>query len=386
MQLQADVIADDARAQLGLDDFGGDGSWRYRLDVLCDSLRDEAGLSPFGKLSNYTMLLGLLKSRLLLQDLLTRHPEIHDVEIDAPIIICGLPRTGTTHLHNLISADANLRSLPYWESLEPFPAPGEEPAPGGGDPRIIRCKQTCDFLDASMPLFKRMHEMTWDHVHEEIQLLAVDISTMLFETAAYVPSWRDYYLAHDQRPHYEYLRTALKALTWLRGGQRWVLKSPQHLEQFPALLETFPDATFVITHRDPVSVTISMVTMLGYTARMNTAHPDPRKIGRNWSDRLEAMLRHCAEHRDALPADRTIDVRFGEFMADDIAMVRRIYGIAGQPFDDATLRQMNAFMATHPRSKFGGVVYDFADFGLDPNERYESLDFYLKRFDLSPER
>ncbi len=386
LELTTDALAAQAQAETRLDDFGGDGTWRERLDVLTNSLRNEGGLSPFGTMSNHAMLVGLLKNRLLLADLLARHPEIHDVEIAAPIVICGLPRTGTTHLHNLISADANLRSLPYWESLEPIPLPGEEPGPGGEDPRIARCKLACDFIDASMPLFKRMHEMTWDHVHEEIQLLAIDLSTMLFETTATVPSWRAYYTAHDQRPHYEYMKTLLQAITYLRGGARWVLKSPQHLEQFPALVETFPDATFVVTHRDPVSVTISMVTMLAYSSRMNCEHPDPMAIGSAWSERLEVMLRSCAEFRHVLPAEQTVDVRFDEFMADDIAMVRRIYEVASQPFTDATRAQMDAFMATHPRGKFGGVVYDFADFGIDPDERYRSLAFYLDQFGLSRER
>ena len=108
-----------------------------------------------------------------------------------------------------------------------------------------------------MPYFNRMHEMTVDHVHEEIQLLAIDFSSMLFETISPMPSWRDHYLSRDQRPSYGYMKRILQVLQWLRGGTRWMLKSPQHLEQFPALLATFPDATFVLTHRDPVSVTAS---------------------------------------------------------------------------------------------------------------------------------
>ena len=386
LDLSTDSLAAQAQAELRLDDFGGDGSWRERLDVLTGALRNEGGLSPFGKMSNHAMLLGLVKSRLLLEDLLARHPEIHDVEIVAPIIICGLPRTGTTHLHNLISADSDLRSLPYWESLEPIPTPGEEPGEHGDDARVARCKMTCEFVDASMPLFKRMHEMTWDHVHEEIQLLAVDISTMLFETTSTVPTWRDYYLAHDQRPHYEYMKTVLKAITYLRGGSRWVLKSPQHLEQFPTLLETFPDATFVVTHRDPVSVVISMATMIAYSSRMNVEHPDPGQIGPWWAARLEAMLRTCAETRELLPREQTIDVRFDEFMADDIAMVRRVYEVANQPFTDRTRADMASFMATHPRGRHGTVVYDFDDMGLDRAELERSLDFYVRRFDVTRER
>jgi hypothetical protein len=240
-----------------------------------------------------------------------------------------------------------------------------------------------------MPLFKRMHEMTWDHVHEEIQLLAIDISTMLFETTAHVPTYRDYYQRHDQRPHYDYMKTVLKVLTWARpdaaGTTRWLLKSPQHLEQFPVLHETFPDATYVVTHRDPVSVICSMVTMLAYSARMNVAHPDPQIIGRAWAERLAVMLDHCLADRDALPTDQTIHVRFDDFMADDIAMVRRIYDLAGQPFDDGVRAAMDAFMATHERGRFGTVVYDFADFGLDPREWRERLRPYSDGFGILAE-
>jgi hypothetical protein len=225
-----------------------------------------------------------------------------------------------------------------------------------------------------------MHEMTVDHVHEEIQLLAVDLSSMLFETTAPMPSWRDYYLAHDQTPHYEYLKLLLQVLTWLRGGDRWVLKSPQHSEQLPALLSVFPDATFVVTHRDPVSVTASVCTMITYSARMNVEHPDPHTCGRYWADRVETLLTTCARDRDLLPDRQAIDVRFHEFMADDFAMVERIYAVADQPMTPQARAGMDAFLATHPRGRFGTVVYALSDFGVDAGERRRALQGYAARF------
>jgi hypothetical protein len=203
---------------------------------------------------------------------------------------------------------------------------------------------------------------------------------MLFETIALLPAWRDHYRAHDQTPHYEYLRTVLQVLTWLRGGERWVLKSPQHCEQIPALLKVFPDATFVTTHRDPVPVTASMVTMITYTQRMAVEHPDPRACGAYWSARVEDLLRGCARDRDLLPDARTVDVRFHEFMADDLATVRHVYEVADQPFTDATASAMAEFVAAHPRGRHGTVVYDLADFGRDPVERRAALRFYAERF------
>jgi Sulfotransferase family len=384
--LEPRALMDAAIDVTGLSDFGAT-DFIERLDVLCRALCEEAGLNDAGVLTQHTMLVGLLQNRLLIEDLVKRHPEILETEIVAPIVICGLPRTGTTHLHSLISSDPALRSLPYWESLEPVLGQSEREAveAGEADPRLARTAQALEFLDAGMPYFKRMHEMTVDNVHEEIQLLAVDFSSMLFETIAPMRSWRDYYLSHDQRGSYAYMVKILKVLQWLRGGTRWVLKSPQHLEQFPVLLDTFPDATFVVTHRDPVAVTASMVTMLAYTARLSHDHVDVAGIGTYWADRLERMLDSCAAERDALPAAQSIDVRFAEFMSDDVAMVERVYAVAGQPFGDTVRQAMWAFMRQHPRGRHGSVVYDLDQFGLDAGERRKALSRYAERFGIPEE-
>jgi hypothetical protein len=385
LRLEPDALLAAAVDQTGLDDFGEDG-FRLRLGVLCDAFRDEAGLSPAGVTSVWTQLVTLLKNRLLVEAVLKRHPEIHALRIERPIVIAGLPRTGTTHLHNLMSADPALRSLPYWEALEPVLDERERPAPGAVDPRIARTEQALDVLNTALPYFRRMHEMTTDHVHEEIQLLAMDFSTMLFETMAVMPSWRDYYTSHDQTPSYRYLATVLKVLQWQRGGTRWVLKSPQHLEQFGPLLATFPDATVVVTHRDPVAITASLATMISYSSRLSHLHVDPPRIGRYWADRVEDLLRACVDDRADLPAAQSIDVRFPEFMADDVGMVARIYALAGQPMTVVARAAMDAFMHAHPRGRHGGVVYDLADFALDPVERREALRFYVERFRVDEER
>ena len=204
-------------------------------------------------------------------------------------------------------------------------------ADGAPDDRVANTAAALDVVNTALPYFKRMHEMTPDEKHEEINLLAMDFSSMFFETMAPMPTWRDYYRSTDQTPAYEYLKRVLKVLQFLRGGDRWVLKSPQHLEQFGPLSAVFPDATYVVTHRDPVSVTASLVTMMTYLARLNLETVDPKVIGGYWADRLETMHRACVSDRELLATDRSIDVRFDEFMADDVAMVERIYAIAEQP-------------------------------------------------------
>ncbi|WP_208029670.1 sulfotransferase family protein [Rhabdothermincola sediminis] len=395
IDLNPATLCAQAVAETGLEDFG-EPSFRERLRVLADALESEAGLSGMGRVTTSVQLVQLLKNRVLLEDLLARHPEIREERIDRPIIIAGLPRTGTTHLHNLLATDPVLRSLPYWESLEPFPTPEDAVALAAGapDPRLARAEAGTAFLDLALPYFKRMHEMTPDHVHEEIQLLAMDFSSMLFETTAPMPSWREHYLAHDQVPHYEYLRTVLQALQFLRPARppgeedrpvRWVLKSPQHLEQFQVIEQVFPDATVLVTHRDPVSVTASMATMIAYTARLHLERVDPVAIGRYWADRLVRMLRACVDQRDVLPRDRSLDVRFDQFMADDLGTIERIYAVADQPLDDRARAAHQRYLASHQRDRHGSILYDLADFALDPSACRTATRSYTERFGIPTE-
>lgn len=374
LELTPEALLATASERTGLSDFG-DPAFRERLDLLCAALQTEAGLSDAGVAVVFEQLVGNLVNRLRLEALITAHPEIESVTIDRPIIICGLPRSGTTHLHNLIAADPGLRSLPYWESLEPFPAPDEDE-----QARRDRCAVGLQMVDDFMPYFKRMHEMTVDHAHEEIQLLANDISGMLFESTYYIPSFAAHYKGTDQRPSYAHFKRQLQAMQWLRGGTRWVLKSPQHLEQFPALYETFPDATFVVTHRDPVEVTRSMTTMVAYGSRMASDHPDPKAIGRHWLGRAGDLLNGCLRDRDVLPADQSIDIRFTDFMADEQGTLRAVYELAGRPYDETVRAAMTAFIAEHPRGRHGEVVYDFAALGLDADDVAKRLAGYRDRF------
>jgi Sulfotransferase family len=368
----------------GLTDFG-DERFRKPLRVLVAALERESRLNMLSRLYTRRLLLQLLTTRLLVQDLVIRHPEILALPVPSPIVILGLPRTGTTHLHNLLSCDPHLRTLPYWESLQPVLPPGNPPAPGRPDPRVKRCQRNLRLLTYMMPLYPLMHEMACDLPQEEIQLLAVDFSTMLFEWNSYVPGYRDWYCTHDQTHAYRYLRKLLQVLQWLRGGTRWVLKSPQHLEQLRPLLAVFPDAKIVQTHRDPVTVTASLCTMLAYVARAYTEHVDLLAVGRYWSARVEDLLRASVRDAPFVPAGQVFHVRFHEFMADEVTMVKRVYAFAEQPLTGDALRAVTSFKATNPRGRLGRIAYHLEDFGLDPRERRQALRFYQECFDVPDE-
>jgi hypothetical protein len=381
--LEPAALMDAAVADTGLSEFG-DPAFTEPLALLCTSLRDEAGLSPYGQTALYVQYVQLLKNRLRIEHLLRRHPEIREIPVVAPIIIAGLPRTGTTHLHNMIAADPAIRSLPYWEAVEPVAPPGED----GIQARVARTTAALDFVHTAMPHFRRMFDITPTYAHEEIDLLALTFSSAYFETQALAPSYRAWYTAADQTPAYSYLKTVLQVLTWLRpvpGASRWVLKSPQHLEQFSALLRVFPDAIVAVTHRDPVAVTASVATMICYALRMTTAPIDPHRAGRYWGSRTEDFLNGCLRDRDILPAGRSLDVLFHDFMAHEAGTVRRIYELAGQPFTAQTQAATEAYLAGHHRGRHGTVDYRLADLGLSATERRHALAPYADRFGIQQE-
>lgn len=375
--LDAEALHEKAMAETGLTDFGPD-DYRERLDVYLAALREVDGMHGPGIVNFHTQLLQWLKNRLLLNDLLARHPEIHDIELAPPVVIAGLPRTGTTHLHNLLAAAPTFRTLPYWESVEPFPLPAETGIVP--DPRRTRMDAAVEFMNATMPHFRLMHEMTTDHAHEEIQLLANDFSSMLFETLAHVPRWRDYYLAHDQSPSYRHLAVQLKALQFLRGGRRWLLKSPQHLEQLRVLDAVFPGVIVVCTHRDPVPVALSMIAMIAYSARMHRSPVPVAEIAASWVDRLQLMLAALVRDRGVIPPERSIDVRFDDFMADEPGVAERVYDLAGEPLSNAEREAMAEYLAGHQRGRLGQVATSAEMFGLGEDDLRARFSVYRQRF------
>ena len=372
-----------ARRREKLADFG-DPSFEEPLRILCASYEREADLSPVGRFLTRQLLLGLLAVRLRLAELLREHPEIRDERIAAPLVILGLPRTGTTHLHNLLSQHPALRSLPYWESLEPIPAKAvrEGRAP---DARRRRCEQALRFQHWVMPLFPAMHEMTVDAPHEEIQLLAAAFQTMLFDASTHVPGYGAWYQSHDQTGAYRYLKLLLQALQWLRGPKRWVLKSPQHLDQIGPLLAVFPDAHVVHTHRDPARVVASMCTMLSYGLRMLSAHVDPLAVGRVWGDRIVAMLDASLRDRALVPAAQALDLRFDAFMADEIGAALGVCAFAGLASDASVRRGFESYQAANPRGRHGSIEYRLGDFGLDAGVLRSRLRAYSERFGVTEE-
>jgi hypothetical protein len=383
LRFDPDALLAQAKRQTGLDDFGPPGFLEpFRL--VCEVVDRDVPFSAFGRATQRRSILAMLKTRLRVEALIVGHPEILEQEIARPIVIAGLPRTGTTHLFNLVSQHPALRSLPYWESLEPIPGAKDRPKPGEPDPRIARCEKTIAFMHDVMPLFPAMHEFEAEVPHEEVQLQMHDFATALYESMLVAPRYGEWYERTDQTPHYAYLKRMLQVCQFLRGGTRWILKSPQHIAELPALFATFPDAFVIRTHRDPVRIVASLATMITYGRRTTIRKDaiDPHSIGAYWAHRIERWLHKTIDDAPRLPADRILDVRFHEFMQDDVATAERALEWARQPVTSDARAAIDLFAKRNVRDKHGRIDYRLEDLGLDAGDLRTRFRFYQDHFDI----
>lgn len=377
--IDADGILRAARAQTGLDDFGEEERLRERLTVLVQSLREDQGLTRGGRITILDHAIRVMANRLRIEDLVKKHPEILDVKIDRPIIIAGLPRSGTTHLVNWLARDERLRSLTLWESEEPVPA--VEVAPGEVDPRQQRSAEFWGHFEAMLPHMAAMHGMEASSIHEDNELLYMDLACYSWEFQTRIPRWIDYYFQQDRTASYLYEKKVLQVLTWFRGPNRWILKSPQHMENLGALKAAFPDATLVITHRDPVAVLRSLTTMLGYSDRIRRDPTDPPGLARHWADRIERLLRACLAERDAWGPDQSLDLLFHDYMADQEGVMRQVYALADLPLTPEAEDALTGYLRENPRHQHGRVIYDLEGvFETDVAALRERFAFYYDRF------
>ncbi len=380
VSLDLDDVVADAQARTGLDRID-DVTVYDRLGAQLDAVEADDGLMGMGRLLVRRRLVGCLAARLRFDDFVRRYPEALEVELEPPVIVVGLPRSGTTHLVNLLAADDRFRSMPWWEVQEPIPVMGDGPGRDGVDPRYLRAKVTHELTDAADPLVKLMHDRPPESIEEDCELLDLDFCAYTLEWHARVPQWRDHYLALDQRRHYQFLEQELRVLSFLRGPRRWVLKTPQHLEQLGPLMDTFPDATVAFTLRDPVAVLQSALTMLAYGDRNRREEIDADGLAEYWVDRIKRLLRASVRDAHLIPGAQRVDVEFGEFMRDDLAMASHVIETAGVDVTPEARQNLASYVAGNPRGKDGRVVYDLqGDFGLDPAELYDRYGFYFDAF------
>lgn len=386
VDLDIGQMAEEAVAQAGADDFADTDRFWDRVVAYVGAIEADEGLTQLTRTTLRQRVVRLLRNRLSLTDLIKRYPEIESIPIEKPFIVVGMPRSGTTHLVNLLAADRRRRALPYWESQEPLPIPGHGPDVYGVDPRYTRAKDEHDAMMVSAPATAAMHDRFPEAIEEEVEILDLDFAAYVLEWHARVPGWRDFYLGLDQHRHYGYMKKVLQALTFLRGPRTWVLKSPQHCEQLGPLMATFPDATVAFTHRDPVAVIQSAITMMAYSDRLRRTSIDPQWLLDYWADRVERLLGACVRDRSLVPAQRSVDIAFHQLNGREIGILEDLYGRAGVELTAKVRNAFQGYLDDNPRGKHGAVRYELQrHFGISPEELRSRFAFYFDRFDVQRE-
>jgi hypothetical protein len=386
VEFDIDRMLSEAIEQAGVSDLDDRDGFSDRLSAHVAAIEADQGLTELTRSTLRQRVVRLLRNRLSLTDLIKRYPEIESIPIEKPFIVVGMPRSGTTHLVNLIAADPRRRALPYWESQEPIPALGQGPDTFGVDPRYTRAKAEHDALMVSAPVVAAMHDRFPEAIEEEVELLDLDLAGYVLEWHARVPDWRDYYLSLDQTRHYAYMKKVLQALTFLCGPRTWILKSPQHCEQLGPLMATFPDATVAFTHRDPVAVIQSAITMMAYSDRLRRKSIDAGWLLAYWSDRVHRLLSACVRDRDLVSSDRSIDISFHHLNGNEMPLLERLYQSSEVELTPQVRQRFQQYLDVNPRGKHGHIRYDLQrHFGISAAELRERFAFYFNKFDVRPE-
>jgi hypothetical protein len=384
IRLDAEEILEEASGRTGLSDFGVEDFLEpYRVFVRdCD---EAAGLHPIGRILCRADLRLWLENRLLLADTRKRHPEIAEQELERPLFITGLPRTGTSILHELLAQDPSARAPLDWEVRHPCPPP--ETASHGGDPRIARADRELELWNQVVPEYATMHELGGAIPVECIQITAASFRSDELLGRAQAPRYGAWLATADLTPAYRFHRAFLQHLQWRCPG-RWVLKAPSHLPVLPALFAVYPDARVVWTHRDPLNVIPSVASILYSTAWVRSDAVSAEAVlswftGESCAAQLDAGL----AFRDSghVDSERFCDVRSSDLMRDPFATLSGVYDHFGIPFTAEAEGRMRDYLAAKPRGRHGAHRYDFADTGLDPARERERFRAYQERFGVPSE-
>lgn len=375
-----DEIIAAARAMAGLDDFG-DMSFLGSLEHHVRGLREDAKLSPLGEQLAFGAVINMLVNRLRYVRDVGRHPEILREEISKPIVVLGLPRTGTTKLQRVLSACPQTQSMTYWRMMNPAPFPDE--VPGNPQGRIEAAEAVVELLATQFPGFMARHPTHARHADEEVLLMQGSFQCPVTWMFARSPAFYDYATTTDPRPMYRFLREQMQYLQWQDGGAQgrsWVLKSPLHTGAIDVLLETFPDAVLLHCHRDVRKVVPSIAGLIAEMRGIYSDQVDRTVIGPDMLDYFGRSIdRHLAQ-RDALPPDRFVDIRYEEVLDDVVAVVKRAFDRAGLQMTDETVAVIRQHEADLPQHQFGTYSYVSEDYGTTDDEIAQRFAAYSRRF------
>ncbi len=344
-----------AERESGLSDYGTD-TFKEGLELLVRSLNDEANLNAVGEHVLRERIIGHLKQRLQVEDWYKRHPEIDDEQIIKPLIGLSLPRTGSTALSFLLACDPEARSLRRAEAAQPCPPPC-----------MLEAAREQQQDEAEKVAGWKSHTPSGENAPAECQdLMSLDFRSQLFLAFAQVPSYAEWLNNADMSSCYEYERRALKLLQWRMPEKPWRLKAPTHLLYLDDLNKAFPDARFVMTHRDPTDVILSVINVYSdiiskFTDQMDMAYVADLNINM-WS---EGMRRTLAFRQQDNNAERFFDIHFKAMHEDPLAEVSRLYQWLGEPVTQAFADNMNSWWADNANNREPSGTKTAEEYGVD---------------------
>ncbi|WP_235534186.1 sulfotransferase family protein [Sphingopyxis sp. Root154] len=360
-----DVLVARACEQTGLSDFGN--TWFFaNIDALIPALNTEARLSEAGVTSASAMIVNGLVNRLRHVDLIKRHPEILDEKVEVAAVVVGLPRTGSTMLHRMLASAPGMTGTRWFETQNYAPFPGEER--GNPEPRREAARGFLDYMLATIPDLMSIHPMSIDQPDEELIILGQLYSSTMIEGTYYVPGYARWLTDNDRIQCYRDLKQILQSLQWQdqsRAGAKWVLKTPGHLLALDAVIEVFPEAKIVMTHRDPVATVPSYCSMEHSLYQMVSDRVDPASVAAFWVPRLAELLDRFMAVRGQVAGQNFIDVRYADLLDDPIGEGVRVLEAAGIDVTDTVCAGMAEWTEANKREDRAPHKYALEDFGLD---------------------
>lgn len=364
----------------GLDDFG-DPWFHQPYDALVDALRGEARLNPAGEMVAELQFEKVLTDRAEAQRWFAAHPEILDRALPRPVIVVGPMRSGTTRMHRLLAADDRFQHLRSFETISPVP-PRRFIRGRDDDRRIADARTIQRMAKLANPRTLNIHPTGPMQPEEELGLLVNSFWGMKHEVQWAIPSYGRWCEEQDARPAYRQLARLLKLVSWSQQKSTlkpWILKTPQYMLDLDAVIDTFPDARFVFTHRDPNAVVGSAASLAWNQTVIYSDHADARAVGREWLRKTEQQVTRMHRARERIDRSRMIDVHYEDMDRDWQGTMRRVYRFLGMDMTPA-LPGMRDFIGRSRALKIKPHRYSLAEFGLSEGEVGERLGDYVRNY------
>jgi hypothetical protein len=385
VSFDVDRVVADARDVDGLSDFGDD-SYREPLEKLLWSLQHEAQLNAIGRPVLRQRVVDILSTRLRVQAYLERYPEIREEQILEPLVIVGLPRTGTTMLHRTIAADPRMYA-PLWYEVR-FPCPALDwDFTAQGDRRIVEAKAEVQAMVDANPGLLAIHPMDAMGPDEDIMLLEQSFYSFNMQAFANIPSFDTWIEAQDHTAGYEYFRLLLQFLQWQKKrsgqpGERWALKAPHHLHYMDLVFKVFPDARVVQSHRDPVETIPSLASLIAGVWVIYSDVADPKEVGSQWARKFARGMTHTMAVREQLGEGRFLDLWFRDTVSQPLEEIRKIYDFLGMKLIPEARAEMSQWQEFNRRELRPPHEYTLEEFGFTEEALKRQFRAYRERFIL----